>query len=257
MAQQHGRVSGKVAIVTGATIGIGRAAAVLLAREGAKVIATGRRAEEGRETERRIRANGGDGVFLHQDVADEARWIEIVGEAKRRFGGLHILVNNAGAFDLKPVADTTLADFDRIYRTNVEGTWLGMKHAMALMRASGGGSIVNVSSLMGQVGVVNGTAYCASKGAITAMTKAAAAEGGSAVAPVRVNSLHPGIVWTEMIDTVVGTSQDIKDAMAQDTPLRFHGTPEDLANAILYLASEESAFVTGAELNVDGGRGAD
>ncbi len=254
-------LSGKVAIITGATKGMGRATAVLFAQSGAKVVATGRNAEDGARTEALMggaATGGGEGVFVRQDVTCEADWARVTDTAMTRFGGLDIVVNNAGVFMVKPLAETTEADFDWIYRTNVEGTWLGMKHGMAAMVRTGrGGAIVNVSSLMGQVGYPGATAYCATKGAIAGMTRAAALEGGEYDPPIRVNSLHPGVIWTEMITSQFGDDEALKTAFAEDTPLRIIGLPEYMADAIAYLASDQSSYITGTELTVDGGRGAD
>jgi NAD(P)-dependent dehydrogenase (short-subunit alcohol dehydrogenase family) len=251
------QLSGRTVVVTGATRGIGRATALLLAAEGAHVIATGRSETDGAETVRRIEAAGGAAEFLAQDITRDADWARVTAaaEAKGRYCGL---VNNAGLFFVKPLADTSEDDFDAIYAVNVEGTFLGIKHAMAAFARGGqGGAIVNVSSLMGLVGYPEATAYCATKGAVTGMTKAAALDGAAMEPPVRVNSLHPGVIWTEMITGQFGDSQALADAFAADTPLRQVGLPEHMADAILYLLSDQSAYVTGAELTVDGGRGAD
>lgn len=249
---------GKVAIITGATKGMGRAAAVLFARSGAHVIATGRSEDDGARTEALMREAGGEGVFVRHDVTSEDDWAQVTGLAMSRYGGLDVVVNNAGVFMVKPIAETTEADFDRIYRTNVEGTFLGIAHGMAAIARTGrGGSIVNVSSLMGQVGYPGATAYCATKGAITGMTKAAALEGAEYDPPIRVNSLHPGVIWTEMITSQFGDDAALKAAFAEDTPLRIIGLPEYMADAMAYLASDQSSYVTGTELTVDGGRGAD
>lgn len=252
-----GRVDGKVAIVTGATSGIGREAAVMMTREGAHVIATGRNEKEGAETERQIKAAGGDGFFIRQDITDEQGWQDIIATAVDSFGRLDILVNNAGLFFVKPIAETTAEDFDHIFKINVEGTWLGMKYAMGEMEKQKRGSIINVSSLMGLVGFPGATAYCATKGAITLMTKSAAMEGVENENQIRVNSLHPGVVWTKMIEDTMGDSQEVKDFFISETPLKMLGYPEHLAAGILYLASDEAKYVTGADITIDGGRGAD
>ena len=253
-----GVMEGKVAIVTGGTRGIGRAASVLLAREGAKVIATGRNEAAGAETERQIEAAGGEGAFVRADVTSADDWQCVTAEARKRYGGLDAVINNAGAFWLKPIAETTDDDFDQIYRINVEGTWLGIKYGFQEIAATRrGGAIVNVSSLMGQVGFPEGVAYCATKGAVTGMSKTAALEGAALDPRIRVNSLHPGVIWTEMLTDNMGEAEEVKAAFATETPLRSVGLPEQIADAILFLASDQSSYVTGAELTIDGGRGAD
>ncbi len=249
---------GRIAIVTGGTKGIGRAAALTLSRQGAVVVVTGRDAKGGSETARLVKESGGDGAYMPHDVASEADWERVIAETEKQFGALSALVNNAGVFFVKPLAETTEADFDWAYSVNVEGTFLGIKHAFrAFARGKTAGSIVNVSSLMGQVGYPNAIAYCASKGAITSMTKAAALEGAAMSPRVRVNSLHPGVIWTPMITDTFGDNQELADAFAADTPLRMIGRPEYIADAIHYLVSDDASYVTGAELTVDGGRGAD
>lgn len=251
-------LAGKVAVITGATRGIGRSTAELFARSGARVIATGRSEQHGAQTEARLRDAGGEGVFLQHDVTEEAGWERVMAVAEARYGGLDILVNNAGAFFIKPVGETTEQDYVWIYRVNVEGAFLGVKSAFRAMAATGrGGAIVNVSSLMGQVGFPGATAYCATKGALTGLTKAAALEGAGLKPPIRVNSLHPGVIWTEMITSQFGDDAALQQGFADETPLRMIGLPEHMADAIAYLASSQSSYVTGAELTVDGGRGAD
>lgn len=248
----------KVAIITGATKGIGRSTAILFARSGAKVIATGRSEDAGAETAAMIQAEGGEGLFIRQDVTSEADWEKVCDLALSRFGGLDIVVNNAGVFMVKPIEETSEDDFDWIYRTNVEGTFLGIKYGFDAMRKTGrGGSIVNVSSLMGQVGFPGASAYCATKGAITGLTKSAALEGADITPQIRVNSLHPGVIWTEMITDQFGGDEALQQAFIDETPLKMIGRPEHMADAIAYLASDQSSYVTGSELTVDGGRGAD
>jgi NAD(P)-dependent dehydrogenase (short-subunit alcohol dehydrogenase family) len=252
-----GALKDRTVIVTGATRGIGRSTARLAAQAGARVIATGRSAKDGAETVRLIEADGGEAQFIAHDIAKEADWERVLVVADDR-GDFYGLVNNAGMFFVKPLEETTEADFDSIYEVNVEGTFLGVKHAFrTLSKAGRAGSIVNVSSLMGLVGYPQATAYCATKGAVTGMTKAAAIDGAKFDPKIRVNSLHPGVIWTEMITGQFGDSEALADAFAADTPLRMVGRPEHMADAILYLLSDDSAYVTGAELTVDGGRGAD
>lgn len=252
-----GKLAGRAVIVTGATKGIGRATALRLAREGASVVCTGRDETGGAETVAAVTELGGRAAYVRHDVRSEADWDRVIATAEA-FGPLRGLVNNAGVFWVKPIADTTEADFDQIYSVNVEGTFLGVKSAFAAMARGGqAGSIVNVSSLMGQVGFPDATAYCATKGAITGFTKCAALEGAAMTPKVRVNSLHPGVIWTPMITGLFGDSQDLSDAFAADTPLRMIGLPEYMADAILFLLSDDASYTTGAELTVDGGRGAD
>lgn len=253
-----GKLTGRTIIVTGATKGIGQATCVALAREGADVVATGRDEKGGAETHRLVAEGGGRCLFLTHDVRDEARWEQIFAEAEKHFSAPRGLVNNAGAFFVKTLADTTEDDFDAICAVNVEGTFLGVKHAFrSFARSKSAGAVVNVSSLMGQVGFPDAIAYCASKGAITGMTKSAAIEGAQMRPRVRVNSLHPGVIWTPMITGTFGADPALADAFAADTPLKMIGLPEYVADAIVYLVGDDAAYVTGAELTVDGGRGAD
>jgi NAD(P)-dependent dehydrogenase (short-subunit alcohol dehydrogenase family) len=253
-----GKLDGRTIIVTGATKGIGRATCVTLAKEGAQIVATGRDAEGGRDTQRLVEAAGGACIFVPHDVRRESEWENVFAQTEKRFGAPAGLVNNAGTFFVKPIAETTEADFDSIYEINVEGTFLGVKHAFrAFAKSKTMGAIVNVSSLMGQVGFPDAIAYCATKGAITAMTKTAAVEGAAMSPKVRVNTLHPGVIWTPMITSTFGDDKALSDAFAADTPLRMIGLPEYMADAICFLISDDAAYVTGAELTADGGRGAD
>ena len=252
-----GLLQNRIIVVTGATRGIGRATALRLAGEGAFIIATGRSVAGGGETIAQVHAAGGKGMFIAQDITRESDWEAVIAEAARR-GGLDGLVNNAGLFFVKPLEETSEEDFDQIHAVNVEGAFLGVKHAFRAFAAAGkAGVIVNVSSLMGLVGYPEATAYCATKGAVTGMTRAAALDGAAMNPKVRVNALHPGVIWTEMITDQFGDSQDLSDAFAADTPLRMIGLPRHMADAITFLISDQSSFMTGAELTVDGGRGAD
>jgi NAD(P)-dependent dehydrogenase (short-subunit alcohol dehydrogenase family) len=250
-----GRLTGKVVLLTGGTIGIGRATAVALAREGARVVLTGRNEVEGAASVEEVEAVGGEARFLPQDITDEARWEAVVAQTEAAFGGLDVLVNNAGAFMVKPLLETSVDDFDWIYRVNVEGPFLGMKHALPAMLGRGGGSVVNVSSLLGKIGFPGGTAYCASKGALTALSQATAKEWADR--RVRVNVIHPGVIWTKMVRDGMGDDDAVKQFLADETPLGRVGVPDDIAGAIVYLASDAASFVTGADFTIDGGRGAD
>ncbi len=258
-----GRVDGKVALVTGAASGIGLACAERLAAEGARVILTD--LSDAADAAKAIKAQGGEASYLHQDVTDEARWVEVIKAVRQSHGRLDILVNNAGIGLGGSVLDMTLADFRRQMAVNVEGVFLGVKHTLPLMRESGdGGSIINMSSVAGLKGAASLAGYCASKGAVRLFTKSVALECAAAGDRVRVNSVHPGIIETPIWDTIIGTGGPGSnagpqraaslDAMASlATPLGFKGDPGDIADGVLWLASSESRYVTGAELVIDGG----
>ena len=251
------KLSGKVAIVTGATSGIGKTCCEVFAKEGAKVIATGRNEERGLKTVDTVKKKGGEAFFYKQDVCSEKDWMRCIEFTKEKFRRLDILVNNAGDFLIKPLQDTSVEEFKSLVTTNVESVFLGMKHAMPEMDKVGGGAIVNVSSLMGVVGLPDASAYCASKGAICGMTRSVALEAAANGRNIRINTMVPGVIWTEMLVGSYGDDASVKDFLIEDTPLKRLGKTEDIANAILYLVSEDSSFVTGTELIVDGGRGAD
>ncbi len=245
-------------IVTGATKGIGRETAKSLAAEGARVACTGRDREGGASIVAEIMANGGQAIFIPHDVAKAVDWEVVISRAEEELGGIYGVVNNAGGFVVKPLAETTEADFQSLFDVNVLGAFLGVKLGFeAIARTGGGGAVVMVSSLMGQVGFPGATAYCATKGAVTGLTKTAAIEGAAMTPPVRVNSLHPGVIWTPMITSQFGDDQALANAFAADTPLRMIGLPRYMADAIVFLLSDDSAHITGIELTVDGGRGAD
>ena len=260
------RVSGKIALVTGAASGIGRACAVILAQEGATVVITDVQQEAGRNCVSEIEAAGGSANFLSHDVTSEEAWIGVVAEIRQRCGRLDILVNNAGIGVAAPVTEMSLVDWRRQQSINIEGTFLGVKHALPLMRASGGGSIVNMSSLAGLVASPNLSGYSATKGAVRMFTKSVAMECAALKDGVRVNSVHPGIIDTPIWDTIfarrgeaaapaTGGQEpiDLDARAAVSTPLGFKGSPEDIAWGVLYLASDESRYVTGTELVIDGG----
>ena len=251
-----GRVQDKVAIVTGAAQGIGRAIAELLAEEGAAVAVTDMQERAGEAVAEEIRRAGGKARFWRLDVSLEAEVARVFAEVAGEFGRLDILANNAGISGGNGTAEEiTEAEWDAVMATNVKGTLFCTKHAVPLMRRAGGGSIVNLSSVYGIVGSHNVAAYHASKGAIRIMSKTDAL--AFAEDRIRVNSVHPGFIWTPMLEAgaqVPGVAPEaVHSAMAKLHPLGTLGEPEDVAWGVLYLASEESKFVTGSELVIDGG----
>jgi NAD(P)-dependent dehydrogenase (short-subunit alcohol dehydrogenase family) len=254
---------GRTALVTGGTMGIGAAVARALAEMGAGVIITGRSVELGDRLAAELSASGMQVSFLRQDVTDEAQWRSTVDVVEAEHGRLDILVNNAGILFYELAEQTAMEQYHRLQRVNVDGVFLGCKHAAPLMKktatAECRGSIVNVSSIGGLLGMKFLSSYCASKGAVRMMTKAMAAELGEH--HIRVNSLHPGIIETGMgtqVKQMFGEALHVDEAGADAAvsslnPLQSTGQPEDVAAAVVYLASAASNFVTGAELVVDGG----
>lgn len=253
-----GRLAGKVCVVTGATSGLGRAAALRMAAEGATIIGTGRKAEQGALTVARICEAGGQAEFVSQDVTLEADWAGLIEHCRARHGRIDVLLNNAGGFFVRPLEETSLEEFQWLWRVNVESVFLGTRAALGVMAAQPeGGSIINMSSLAGQVGLDQASAYCASKAAVTQFSRAAAVEAAALNPRVRVNSLNPGVILTEMITGSYGDSEELQQYFAKDNALKMMGRPEHIADAVVYLAADESRHVTGIALSVDGGRGAD
>jgi 3(or 17)beta-hydroxysteroid dehydrogenase len=251
-----GRVEGKTAIVTGAASGIGRATASLLAREGAKVVVADINETEGKKVAEDIKNEGGEAVFIKHDVASENSWSEVVKKTLSQFGRLDILVNNAGVQLVKEIEKTSLEEWRRLMSVNLDGVFLGTKHAVGAMKKSGGGSIINMSSAVGIISTADDTAaYSASKGAVRLFTKAAALEFSKAGHNynIRVNSVHPGVVETAMTAAMKAHDDAFRKKLESPPPIGFSGQPIDIAYVILYLASDESRFVTGAEFVVDGG----
>lgn len=256
-----GRVQGKVALVTGGASGIGRGCAETLAAEGAAVILTDLQDEKGGEVVAAIEKVGGRAEYLPHDVTDEAAWERVIGQVKARHGRLDILVNNAGIGIGGSILEMTLADWRRQTAVNLDGVFLGVKHAIPLMRVSGdGGSIVNMSSVAGLKGAAMLAGYCATKGGVRLFTKAVAMECANAKDGVRVNSVHPGIIETPIWLSIVNPANpganappDLDAMSSMAVPLGVKGYPHDIANGVLWLASDESRYVTGAELVIDGG----
>ena len=256
-----GRVDGKVALVTGGASGIGRGCSEKLAAEGAFVVVTDIQDHLGVEVVGEIQKAGGKAEYVHQDVTDEQVWADVIEGIKARHGRLDILVNNAGIGIGGSVLDMTLADWRRQTAINLDGVFLGVKHAIPLMRVSGaGGSIVNISSVAGLKGSANLAGYCATKGGVRLFTKAVAMECANARDGIRVNSVHPGIIETPIWVTVGATTNpgsnappDLDAMSAMAVPLGVKGLPEDIANGVLWLSSDEARYVTGMEMVIDGG----
>ncbi len=240
-----GRLDGKVALITGGASGIGRGCAERLAQEGAIVVVTDLQDDKGAQTVAAIAATGGQASYLHHDVTAEQPWIDVIAAVKAQHGRLDILVNNAGIGIGGSVLTMTLADFQKQTAVNLDGVFLGVKHAIPLMRENGGGSIINMSSVAGLKGSAILAGYCATKGGVRLFTKAVAMECAGAKDGVRVNSVHPGLIKTPL-------TEHFPDDLIP-IPLGRPGKPEEVANFVLFLASDESSFVTGAEFVVDGG----
>jgi 3(or 17)beta-hydroxysteroid dehydrogenase len=246
------RLQNKVAIVTGGAQGLGEADCLALAREGARVVVTDIKVAEGEAVAARINAAVADhAIFLQHDVSDEVRWQEVVAETLRVFGRIDILVNNAGMVIPADPESTTLEQFRRHSAVMSEGTFLGCKHVMPAMRDAGGGSIINVASVATHLGYPVFFAYSAAKGAVRSMTKAIAMWCQMQKYNIRCNSIHPGAADTAMVaesNKLLG----IPDEALRQSPAGL-GTPEDIANVVVFLASDESRFINGAELLVDNG----
>jgi NAD(P)-dependent dehydrogenase (short-subunit alcohol dehydrogenase family) len=241
-------------MVTGGGAGIGRACCLRLAEEGARVAVTDISEERGDETVGQIEDKGGDGLFLRHDVTLEDQWESVVGRAREAYGGVDVLVNNAGLYLIKPLTETTVEEWNNLMAVNVTGVFLGMKHAAPSMAERGGGSIVNMSSVAGLMGVAGHVLYGATKGAVRIMTKDAAME--LAASQVRVNSVHPGYINTGMAEYGAAAAGTDIDGLGQLYPLGRIGEPGDVANTVLFLASDEAKYLTGGEFVVDGGASA-
>jgi len=260
-----GQVSGKVALVTGGASGIGEAVCELLAREGASVAVTDIDDLRGPEVVAKIRETGGEATFLHQDVTSEERWIEVVADVVKRYGRLDILVSNAGiGIGAPSITQMTLEDWRRQTAINLDGVFLSVKHCLPAMRKSGGGSIILMSSLAGLRGGQTLAGYCATKGGVRLFAKAIAMECASFGDGVRVNSVHPGIIdtpiWGKIPVSATGSGQnapiDPDERARMATPLGRAGQAMEIAQGVLYLASDASSYVTGTELVIDGGMNA-
>jgi NAD(P)-dependent dehydrogenase (short-subunit alcohol dehydrogenase family) len=246
-----GRLDGKIALISGGARGQGAAEARLFVGEGAKVVFGDILDAEGQKIEAEIRASGGEATYVHLDVTSERDWRAAVETVVGRYGQLHVLVNNAGIIIRKGIEETSVEEWDRTQAINVRGVFLGTKFAIPAMREAGGGSIVNISSIAGLVGSTYGAAsYIASKGAVRLFTKATAIQ--HAKDNIRCNSIHPGPIETLMIQETLEDHAFLQERLRR-IPLGRIGRPEDVAYGVLYLASDESSYVTGSELVIDGG----
>jgi NAD(P)-dependent dehydrogenase (short-subunit alcohol dehydrogenase family) len=241
-----------VVLVTGALSGIGRATAIAFAKEKVRLVISGRRLEEGAKLAEQLRSSGAEVEFVQADVRFEDQVQGLVDRVISRFGRLDIAVNSAGyEGEPAPIVEQNVDQYAFVFDTNVLGTWLALKHEIRVMAAQGGESIVNVSSTMGIRGAARNALYVASKHAVEGLTKSAALE--TAASNIRVNAVAPGPIQTEMLDRITG-SESGKAAMLATVPLKRAGTPEEIADAIIFVASEKASFMTGEVLRVNGGR---
>jgi NAD(P)-dependent dehydrogenase (short-subunit alcohol dehydrogenase family) len=254
------RVTGKVAIITGGASGIGRACAMRLAEEGAAVVVTDIQDDLGKQVVADVEAAGGAAQFFHHDVTSEDEWVAVVADVAAAHGRLDVLVNNAGIGIGGSIIEMSLEDWHRQQAINLDGVFLGMKHCIPPMRDSGGGSIINMSSVAGLKGSARLAAYNATKGGVRLLTKGVALECARERWNVRVNSVHPGIIETPIWDTIgastirpEGQPIDVAEMAETAVPTGVLGQPSDIANGVLFLASDDSSYITGTELVIDAG----
>jgi len=244
----------KVVLITGGTSGIGRVTAVAFAKEGAKVVVSGRRKAEGAETVTLVEKAGGQGLFVQADVSDEEQVKKLVQTTVEHFGRLDIAFNNAGVEgELAPLTDAKVETYNKVFDINVKGVFLSMKYEIPAMLKTGGGSIVNTSSIAGTIGMANAGIYIASKHAVNGLSKTAALE--VAKQGIRVNMVSPAAIQTDMLDRFIGDegAAQKKEYFATQHPVGRLGKPEEIASAVLYLSSPGASFITGHDLLVDGG----
>ena len=245
------RFEGKVAIITGANSGIGQASALAFAREGARVVLAARRVQQGEETVRLIKQNGGDANFIKTDVSNSAEVEALMRATVEMYGRMDFALNNAGTAGNLPIAEMSEEEWDSVIGTNLKGVWLCLKHEIALMARQGGGAIVNMSSVLGLLGTSLGaSAYVASKHAIIGLTKATALEYASQ--GIRVNAVCPGYIKTALIEGAT-SNPDVNDQLIAAHPIGRLGNPPEVAEAVIWLCSDAASFVTGHSMVVDGG----
>jgi len=242
----------KVAIITGGSSGIGRATAVALAKEGARVVIAAHRAKESEETLQLVKEAGGDGIFIKTDVGREDEVKQLVELTVGKFGRLDYAFNNAGIeATTKSFVDETPSIFDKVMSINVKGVWLSMKYEIPQMLKIGGGAIVNMSSIAGVIGFPQMPIYVASKHAVLGLTKSAALE--YAKSGIRINAVAPGLIETDMLERAVDANSQLRKQFDAVTPMGHIGKPEEIANAVVWLLSNKASFVTGHTLIIDGG----
>lgn len=244
------RLEGKVALISGGARGMGAVEAKLFAREGARVGIADVLEDEGKRVEAEIAEAGGEAEFIRLDVTSEDEWTKAVETVVGRFGKLDILVNNAGVYGAGEVAESSGEDWDRVMGVNAKGVFLGTKAAIPAMREAGGGSIVNISSIAGIIGSPQSSVYNASKGAVRLLTKSTAVQ--YAAEGIRVNSVHPGPIDTDMVAQALA-DPELREKRVAMIPMGHIGRPEDVANGVLFLASDDASYMTGSELVIDGG----
>ena len=248
-----GRVDGKIALVTGAASGIGLQASLRLAEEGARVMMTDINVENGKKEAEKL---GRNAEFLKLDITLEEDWISVLRETVKRFQSLDILVNSAGMVLIADVEQISLEDWRQVHAVNLDGTFLGCKHGVRVMKEFGAGSIINISSVSGLIGGFNLAAYNSSKGAVRMLTKSVALHCARSGYGIRCNSIHPTFIETPMLDSMIQDAPDPEKArqtLIRQVPLKRIGSTDDVAKMIVYLASDESTFVTGTEMVIDGG----
>lgn len=245
------RFDNKVVLITGATSGIGRDAALAFAREGAKVVANGRRQNLGEELVKQIQSNGGEATFVAGDVTNEADIKKLVDTATETYGGLDVAINNAGVETTGMITDVTEDEYRKVFDINVLGTFLGIKHQAPQLVKRGGGVIINLATVAGHKGFAGAGVYAASKHAVLGVTRSAALEFASQ--GVRVVSVSPGGIDTDMLDRFAGKEGEMRDGLVAAHPIGRIGKTKEIVDAFLFLASDNASFITGTDLAVDGG----